>query len=99
MTAWLYGWTPSALARLSDKKVMFVKVKLYGTLRRLSNPQTPGLWQGEIPDGTSLRQLVELLGTHEEEVAAAALDDRVCPLETIIPPGATVVFVTPVGGG
>ena len=78
---------------------MFVKVKLYGTLRRLSNPDTPGLWQGEIQEGATLLDLIALLGTREEEVAAAAIDDRVCPLETIIPPGSVVVLVTPVGGG
>jgi sulfur carrier protein ThiS len=78
---------------------MFVKVKLYGTLRRLSNPDTPGLWQGEIRQGTTLRDLIAILGTREEEVAAAAIGDQVYPLETVIPEGAVVVLVTPVGGG
>jgi len=78
---------------------MKVTVKLYGTLRRLSNPGTPGLWKGEIPPGTTLRQLVVLLGTREEELAAAAIDCQVFPLETPIPDGAVVTLVTPVGGG
>jgi len=78
---------------------MKVTVKLYGTLRRLSNPGTPGLWNGEIPAGTTLRQLVTLLGTREEELAAAAIDGQVFPLETPIPDGAVVTLVTPVGGG
>jgi len=78
---------------------MLITVKLFGTLRRLSCKDTPGLWKGEIPPGTSLRALIELLGTREAEVAAAAIDGVVLPLETEIPAGATVTLVTPVGGG
>jgi sulfur carrier protein ThiS len=78
---------------------MMVTVKLFGTLRRLSRPGTPGLWQGQIPRGTTLRGLVGLLGTTEAEVAAAAIGDRVCPLETEVPDGGVITLVTPVGGG
>ena len=78
---------------------MYISVKLFGTLRRLSGKDTPGLWQGEIPPGTTLLALIGLLGTREAEVAAAAIDGAVVPLETEIPAGATVTLVTPVGGG
>lgn len=76
-----------------------VTVKLYGTLRRLSLPESPGRWQGELPAGTRVIDLIEILGTTEAEVAAAALDGAPCPLETVIPDGAVVTLVTPVGGG
>lgn len=76
-----------------------VTVKLYGTLRRLSQPETPGLWQGNIPDGTRISDLITLLGTKEAEVAAASLNGSVVPFDFIIPGEATIMLVTPVGGG
>jgi sulfur carrier protein ThiS len=77
----------------------YIRVKLYGTLRRLSNKTTPGLWQGEIPPGANILELITLLGTREAEVATAALNGVAVPLDTEIPDGATVTLVTPVGGG
>jgi sulfur carrier protein ThiS len=78
---------------------MFITVKLFGTLRRLSQKETPGVWQGEVPEGSRIKELVEQLGTKEAEVAAAAINGVVCPLDTEIPNGAIVTLVTPVGGG
>jgi sulfur carrier protein ThiS len=78
---------------------MFVTVKLYGTLRRLSLPETPGLWKGEVPAGINVRELINFLGTREGEVANAAINGEVCPLDTLVPENAVVILVTPVGGG
>jgi sulfur carrier protein ThiS len=78
---------------------MRVTVKLFGTLRRLSRPETPGLWQGDIPEGTTILELVALLGTVEAEVAAAALNGEPAPLDQTIPPDAVLMLVTPVNGG
>jgi len=79
---------------------MLVRVKLYGTVRRLSQPGTPGLWQGEIPPGTCLLDLVYLIGSTEREVTAASMDGRVHPLETVIPETVTkIMLVTAIGGG
>ena len=78
---------------------MKVTVKLFGTLRRFSNPGTPGLWQGDIPAGTKILELINSLGTTDAEVAAAALDGEACSLEAIIPEETVVTLVTPVGGG
>jgi sulfur carrier protein ThiS len=78
---------------------MFLKVKLYGTLRRLSQLETPGLWQGEVPDGITIFNLIEYLGTRPEEVAAATINRVPCSLETIIQDGDEIILVTPFGGG
>jgi sulfur carrier protein ThiS len=78
---------------------MYIKVKLYGTLRRFSLNETPGVWQGEIPEGACVRDLIAILGSSEAEVAAAALNKEPCCLEDVIPDGAVVTLVTPVGGG
>ena len=78
---------------------MQLVVKLFGTLRRFSDHATPGLWQGEVPPGINILELISLLGTTDREVAAAAIDGKVMPLETEIPEGAVVTLVTPMGGG
>jgi sulfur carrier protein ThiS len=78
---------------------MFVTVKLFGTLRRLSQKETPGYWRGEIPERSRIVDLITLLGTVEAEVAAAAINGEPYPLEAEIPDGAVVILVTPVNGG
>lgn len=78
---------------------MKIRVKLFGTLRRLANPETEGLWQGEIPEGISIEELIVLLGTKPQEVAAAAVNGSVCPFDSVIPDGAEIILVTPFGGG
>jgi len=78
---------------------MQITVKLFGTLRRLSGKESPGLWVGEGPPGTTVRELIGILGTVEAEVAAAAIDGQPAPLEAEIPPNGVVILVTPVNGG
>lgn len=78
---------------------MKVTVRLYGTLRRFSLPETPGIWRGELPVGRSLRDLVRAVGAEEREIAAASLNGIVRPLDTEIPEGAEILLVTPMGGG
>ena len=79
--------------------MMHVTVKLFGTLRRLSSKETPGLWQGEIPEKSRISDLITLLGTKDAEVAAAMLNNESCDLNTEISDGAVVILVTPFGGG
>ncbi len=78
---------------------MHVTVKLFGTLRRLSLKETPGLWQGEIPEHTRVLDLINLLGTKEAEIAAAMINGEPCQLDSEITDGAAVILVTPFGGG
>jgi len=78
---------------------MKVQVDLYGTLRRFSQPQTPGLWLGELFQGASIHDLIEKIGTSEREVAVASINGHVCPFDTKIPDGAKVILVTNMGGG
>ena len=78
---------------------MWITVKLYGTLRRLSNPETPGLWEGQVPPGMTIKELIHFLGTREEEVAAAAVNRLPAELEQVIQEGDVLMLVTHVGGG
>lgn len=78
---------------------MRVTVRLYGSLRRLSQPGTRGLWQGEVPAGTSIEALIRLLGTQPGEVYVASINGELRPFSDEVPDGATVVLAPPVGGG
>ena len=76
-----------------------IKARLYGTLRRFSNPDTPGTWAGTIPAHMNIRDFLRLLGTTPEEISSAVMNGEVCALETEIEDGAELILVTPVGGG
>jgi molybdopterin converting factor small subunit len=78
---------------------MKISVRLYGTLRRLAQEGTPGLWEGDVPRDTSVLELISLLGTKPAEVANAVINGEVCPLESRIPEGAEVILVTHMGAG
>jgi sulfur carrier protein ThiS len=78
---------------------MRVAVRLLGTLRRFSLRDTPGVWEGELPAGSSLRDLLRAIGAEEREVSAASVNGTVRPLDTEILEGAEILLVTPVGGG
>jgi sulfur carrier protein ThiS len=78
---------------------VLVKVKLYGTLRRLSQPSTPGRWAGDIPAGYRISDLLALLGAGVYEANAASMNGESCSFETEICEGAEIVLVTPMGGG
>lgn len=78
---------------------MKVTVRLYGTLRRFSLPETPGLWRGELAAGSSLRDLLGAVGAEEREIASALVNGIVRPLDAEISEGAEILLVTPMGGG
>jgi sulfur carrier protein ThiS len=78
---------------------MRVTVKLFGTLRRFSNPETPGIWVGEIPEGSTIGDLLGLLGTSDRELAAASINNKNVEINAVIPGEAVIILVTPVGGG
>lgn len=78
---------------------MHVTVKLFGTLRRLSQEGSPGYWVGEIPEDTRIIDLIAILGTSNKEVSHAAINKKVCPFETEIRDMDEVTLVTNMGGG
>jgi len=78
---------------------MFVQVRLYDTLRRFSNTSDRGIWEGEIPKDCSIRELIRIIGAGKGEVAFAAIDKKVVPLDTVIQEGDQVMLVTNINGG
>ena len=76
-----------------------ITVKLFGSFRRLSDPGTPGMWSGCVPAGSTVGDLFPILGTTAREAAAAAVNGKPARWDDILPDGATVYLVPPVGGG
>ena len=71
---------------------MEIQVKLYGSLGRFSQPGTPGVWRGDIPAGSTIRDLIRRIGIPEKEIWLAAIHGHACALETEIPEGAKIPF-------
>jgi len=78
---------------------VIIRVKLYGTTRRLLQPETPGRWQGEVPPGTTIADLIQFLGSTTAELSNAMMNGQICSFDSEIEDGAEILFVTPVGGG
>jgi sulfur carrier protein ThiS len=76
-----------------------ITVKLFGSFRRLSDPGTPGMWTGCVPRGTIVRELFPILGTTSREAAAATVNGEPAKWDDLLPEGAAVYLVPPVGGG
>jgi len=78
---------------------MRITVKLFGTLRRFSTPQTPGFWTGEVPDESTVYDLIKLIGADANEVAAASINGIVKKLDTTIDREDEILLVTTMGAG
>ncbi len=78
---------------------MQIRVKLFGTLRRLSRKETPGLWEGDVPVGSTINDILSLLGAGLYEANAAAINGQPCTLDTVVLEDAEIIIVTPMGGG
>ena len=78
---------------------MMVRVRLYGTLRRFSSPETPGLWTGEVPSRSTVADVLAVIGIDPREVAGASIRGELVRLDAKVPEDAELVLVTPIGGG
>lgn len=78
---------------------MKIRVKLFGTLRRLSNKETPGYWEGDVLEGSTVQDILSYLGAGLYEANAAAINGQPCTLDTIVSDNAEIIVVTPMGGG
>ncbi len=79
--------------------MMKIVVKLYGTLRRFSKVPKPGVWEGDVVSGTTVKGILSLLHIPEKEVAAAAVDGRRCELDHTVEETCTLILVSHIGGG
>jgi hypothetical protein len=79
---------------------MIVTVALLGNLNIYSRPGTPGQWEGEIPEGSLLRDLARRVGIPEGAFGMATVNGALRGFDTPVPePGARILFFSPMSGG
>ena len=78
---------------------MNVKVRLFGTLNRFSDPDTPGFRKMDVPGGCSAADLIKMLKAKDKEVVAAVINGKTCPFDRKLQKGDEVYLLTALGGG
>jgi molybdopterin converting factor small subunit len=76
-----------------------VQVKLFGPLRKYSDPDSPGHLRVELPAGSTVADLVSRIANQRGEVAACAVNGRTRKLDTVIQEGDVVMLLSRLGGG
>lgn len=79
---------------------MEVKVKLYATLVRYVD----GVRAGQpitvnLPEGSTIKDILRVLNIPEEEVKVAFVAGRACHWDTVLKDGDEVGIFSPIGGG
>jgi molybdopterin converting factor small subunit len=79
---------------------MRVRVKVFATLSRHLSGVMPGAqFEAEVPDGTTVEDLVERLSLPREEVKVVYVNGRARPSSYALNPGDDVGIFPPIGGG
>ena len=79
---------------------MQVHVKLFATLARFFGDMAPGTpSKVEVPDGTTIADLVNRLNLPHEEVKVAFVNGRARLMDWPLGPGDEVGIFPPIGGG
>ena len=78
---------------------MTVKVKLLGTLRKYSPPDSPGEVTVDVPSGTTVSDLAQRIVKSRAPVLACAVNGRTRRLNTVVNEGDEVILLSKLGGG
>lgn len=78
---------------------MVVEVRLYATLRRYTPANPNGVITVELPDGSTVLDLVKAIKIDPAEIHLIMINGTGCELEKIVSNGDRVGLFPPVGGG
>lgn len=78
---------------------MKIEVKLLGTLRKYSYPNSPGRVQVDLPSNSKVIDLIARITERNTEVVACAINGHTRKLDTVIRDGDKVILLTKLGGG
>ena len=78
---------------------MNITVKLLGTLREYSHPDTPGQLHVDLPENTTVAQMVEQIIQRRAPVVACAINGHTRKLDAVLSDGDEVFLLSKLGGG
>lgn len=78
---------------------MNVTVKLLGTLRKFSHPDSPGELKIDLPSDSTVADLINRIIKGKATVVACAINGRTRNLDTVICEGDEVILLSKLGGG
>ena len=78
---------------------MIITVELSGYLRSYSDPQTPGIWSGQLEDNSTISDLLHLIGI-TKSVSVICTQSGIFVLhKTRLESGSTIVIAPFMSGG
>lgn len=78
---------------------MVVEVRLYATLRRYTPASPNGVITVDVPDGSTVLELVKLIKIDPAEIHLIMINGIGCEFEKVVNSGDRVGLFPPVGGG
>jgi molybdopterin converting factor small subunit len=76
-----------------------VTVKLLGSLRNFSQPDSPGKMTVDVPSGSTVHDLALQIVESRAPVVACAINGHSRRLDTVINDGDEVILLSKLGGG
>ena len=82
------------------EEMMHIRVKLFATLgRRMAGGTAGNLFAVEVPEGSTIADLIRQLDLPREEVKVTFVNARTRPLNWLLQPEDEVGIFPPIGGG
>lgn len=78
---------------------MVIEVRLYAVLRKYGVQSPNGMINMEVPEATSVQELIEMLDINIDEVKLVMVNGKNTELDTILSDGDRIGLFPPVGGG
>jgi molybdopterin converting factor small subunit len=76
-----------------------VKIKLLGTLRKYSPPDSPDEVMIDVPSGSTVSDLAHRIVKSRAPVVACAINGHTRKLNTVVNDGDEVILLSKLGGG
>jgi molybdopterin converting factor small subunit len=78
---------------------LIVEVKLLGTLRKYSPPDTAGKVKLDVPSGSTVSDVAHRIVSSRAPVVACAVNGHTRKLNTVVNEGDEVILLSKLGGG
>jgi len=76
-------------------ETIHVKARLRGRLRQFANTGVPNHWEGEVPVGITVGELICVIGGKREDVHYFRMNEKYCYETEVLSNGAFVQYYPP----